>query len=52
MPLLLWSLPLIVFTGVWETYFGDEGSSARMVRQKAVKPVPRRDSRRPRPVPF
>jgi hypothetical protein len=33
MPLLFRSLPIIVFNGVWETYFGGERGSMRLVQQ-------------------
>lgn len=52
MPLLFCCIPLIVFTSVWETYFGDERNSTRMMQPKAVKSAPSRNSRRPKQVPL
>jgi hypothetical protein len=52
MPLLFWCIPLIVFTSVWETYFGDERNSTRMMQPKAEKSAPPGNSRRPKQVPL
>jgi hypothetical protein len=52
MPLLFRSLPIIVFNGVGGIYFGGERGSMRLVQQKAVRPVPQRNSWRLKQVPF
>lgn len=52
MPLLFWSLPFIVLSGIFETYAGGDESAMGVVRQKAGKPSPRRDSRHMKQVPF